>query len=208
MVYLRGTVNNLQKKRERYTPGPVSLSNKVARLQRQVAHITPALNYFIRTETPTSDAVSSFSYQTALINPTGEYVGSTQFRNEITGDTFYNKKLKVIWTGGPDNKIQAMRMVVYSPKLADTVFKPANTKQGFVTIPDPAAFNVYFDEVFQDYESLAPFNWSREIPLRNKLTEYNGSTLERGPIRISLMYLNESDNEAGTLGFQLVTQDK
>ena len=98
MVYLRGTVNQLQAERKRRRAGPPSLANKVARLQRQVAHNTPGLNHFVRTESPDSDVTTGFNYQVANVNPTSEYIGSTQYRTEITGDTFYNKELKLIYT--------------------------------------------------------------------------------------------------------------
>lgn len=209
MVYLRGTANQLQAARKRQRAGPPTLANKVAKLQRQVAHNTPGLNYFLRTESPNSDVSTGFDYQVANVNPTSEYVGSTQYRTEITGDTFYNKRIKIVYTADTD-KISAMRLVVYSPKLADTIFKPQNTPQGFCTVADPAAFNVYFDEVIEMKESLDPLSFSRVIQLYNKMTEYNGgtATLERGPIRITLLYKNTIDANAGVIGYQLTTQDK
>lgn len=215
---LRGTVNNLQQSRgtkRTLRVGPPTLANKIKRLERKVAHNTPGLNYFTRLSNPVSDVISSFNYQVATFSPSDTYVTDPQYRNEITGDTFYNKWLKLMYTddasGTPGSSaVLQMRIVVYSPKLADTIFKPSDTAAGFATLPDPSAFNVYLDETIQDPNSLQALHFSRIIQLRNKVTEYNGSntTMERGPINVTVLFQNTTNNKAGQFGWQLVTQDK
>jgi len=211
---LRGTRS---RRAETLPAVPISLANKVARLSRQVARNKASPNYYGLQVQPVSTATTPFGYQAANVNVTTSYVGSPQFPSDINGDEWYNKMLRLRYTGEPsaidpasNPPIDQFRLVVYSPRLADTVFRPANTRNGFTELPDPAAFIVYWDEVIQNPNSLQPLEWSRNIKLRMRKTIYNrsNSTLETGPIKVTLLYYNGEDNRAGTLGYQLITYDK
>lgn len=204
MPYLRGT----KRYRGESVP-PITLANKVARLQRQVALNSPNPNYFGNSVQLLSTATAPFDFQTANLNVTGEYKASPQFGSEITGDEYYNKLLRLVYTAEVD-QIENFRLVVYSPKLADTVFQPSNTRNGFTSLPDPAAFNVYHDEVIHNPNSIQALEWKRTINLRMKKTTVNRSNgiTEQGPIKVTVLYKNNVSAEGGTLGYQLVTYDK
>lgn len=189
--------------------GPPTLQNELYRLKRKVARITPGLNYFTRTATLSSSEIAPFSYHVVTVTPTEDFIADAAYRTLITGDDFLNKFIKLKYTGNT-TVIQQVRIVVYVPMKPTTLFQPQSDASGFVTIPDPNAFRVLYDSMKVNPNSLQPLHWQHTIQLRNLMTVYNGSssTIEKGNLKICVMYQNLTDELGGVLGWQLVTQDK
>lgn len=205
MPYLRGS------QKPRVYRGPIPLQAQVNALRRRVNANTRALVHE-QGQVEIADTNTTTNYKLHTVDITALLTQGTKFRSNIIGDKFVNKWLKLRINTGPQD-VKAMRVVVYSSLLADTIFSPTQANgSGIVTCPDPGAFFVFYDRFLQNESAL---NYQCEnvwIPLRNIMTTYNGSnnTLERNPIRILFMWetTDPTNLQMGHLGYSHCVQDK
>jgi len=202
MPYLRGT-----KKAAVAKFAAPTIRNELDRLKRQVARNTASPDHFIRIVPLQGE--EGVEFHRIDIPFTTTFTTDAKYRDSITGDKYYNNWIKLKFHS-INPACNALRVVVYSPKVTTAEFIPEQTVTGFVTPPDPAAFRVYYDQMIQNPNSLQPLYMQRLVNLRKTITEFNGSSniLERGNIRICLLVQNSSSQSLGFLGYQLCTTDK
>lgn len=183
---LRGTL-----KRRRNNAQP-TLQNQITSLRRQVERNKPETQYFrIRNNFYSSAATS---VQQLNLNVTETLIGSSDFRNNVTGDLWTNARLDFRTYLTPD--CNQFRIVIYVPKKSGNRFNPS--QYPFVTIPDPTAFTIYHDKTYtRDYDNINSNNTKkphqyvhRFLSLRNMMTKYNSESaiIERGEIIVSIIF--------------------
>lgn len=206
MAYLRGTARNSKL----VYKGPRSLQDQVNYLRKKIKNVTPALVYFHKSVELTDPDVTA-NYKSFQINITADFTSDAKFRNNVIGDEFMNKYLKLRYNSD-GNDVTALRIIVYSSKLGDTIFQPSPNAAGLSTIPDPAAFKVFYDKFLTNENSLANQTENIFVGLRDLVTIYNDSnnTLERNPIRVVVLWqvATATSNTAGTMGYQYCVRDK
>lgn len=178
-MYLRGTVKNFNAPMRRRVP----LDYKLLQLQRQINKQKPELQNF-----RTNDSLTIASgYTVNTLGITDLFAAAAIFDELVLGDKFINERLKMQFHASV--AVIKMRIIVYFTKRTGASFSPASTAAGFVSIPDPAAFQVLHDKVYisgNDTSGMAP---SFNISLKKILTTYNRSsnTLERGDLRVCII---------------------
>lgn len=203
------------------TWNPRSLQNEINVLKRKVGRNTPAPVYF-REDIIGGLYLTNNGFVRDEINVTSTIVQRTDFRNNINGDEWYNNSMKVKLLMEPT--CSTCRVLVYMPLISGNEFAPPLTKEGYLRIPDPAAFTVLSDRYFNRDSiddapagtdpftgSLKVFSWN--VPLRGAKTIYNGSSgvIEKNSIVILVMSIgdNNSNNQnSHRVQYLLQAQDK
>jgi len=175
--YLRGT----KAFQSRRAP---TLANKVDRLSRQVNRQKPEKIHFINN----TNVGHVVGHKTFEADVTRVFIDSTRFRDDITGDKWYNHSLDLRIKF--DAPINALRVIIYTPKRSGTTSAGLTTGfSNFNTPLDPTAFVVHSDRAYNPgYNSAQPF--LKMYTKLNSLTQYNSETdtIDRNNIRIAFLY--------------------
>lgn len=200
MPYLRGSMKKTSYKK-------ASLENKVAKLSRQVARNTAAKEYFRFNSGLTNSLTGYNSFDVSITNLV---TGTSDFRDILNGDKWYNKHL--LLKGLTFEDVSSCRVMVYMPKKAGTFFSPSNNSTGFTQAMDPAAFTVLTDYYLTIHDQSQRATFNKWINLKSAMTTYNesSSALEKGDVRVQIFWFSNAASGAaqGHLGMQLCVQDK
>mgnify|MGYP000608867388 CR=1 FL=1 len=175
--YLRGT----KAFQSRRAP---TLSNKVTRLERQVNRQRPEKIHWI----DSTNTFHALGQKSIDFDVTRLFINSTRFRDDITGDKWYNHSIDLRLKF--DTPINGLRVVIYTPKRSGTTTAGLTTGYTSFTAPlDPTAFIVHLDRAINsNYNSEYPF--LRFYAKLNSLTQYNSEAdiLDRNNIRVAILY--------------------
>lgn len=185
VYYLRGTggrqtTTHLLPRRATQYP----LSARLKRLEREVNKQKPELQQFrINRSTSSIAGVARNDFDV-----TADLVGSADFRDRISGDRWINKSIRVSLDGA-SNALSKVRIIVYSPTRASSLFIPA-TGFEFTQPLDHTAYRVFMDKSFTKAHSTQFLTAAVNCSLRNYETLYNsdGSTEDRNVIRVCLIW--------------------
>lgn len=202
---LRGTVRK-QNERAIYNQRP-TLQNQITRLQSQVARNKPETLYFRSSSDYT--AASLGRYQINIL-PTSSLIGSTEFRNNVTGDKWRN--LTVDFSALLKNTNAVFRIMCYVPKKTGERFTPSSEE--FNRHPDPSAFWVISDEIVTNMNTNSNNasknrGYKKRFNLKGLHTLYNSSSanLEKGEIVISVLGSAASIGSQFEYGWELKYQN-
>lgn len=182
MGYLRGFQSSYTKPTPYRSLPP--LSARLKRLERQVNRQKPELQeYRVNRSTASSAGVAVNDFDV-----TEDLIGHASFRDRISGDRWINKQLRVTLDGA-SNALSKVRIVIYSPTRASSVFIPP-TGFEFTQHPDHTAYRVFADRTFVKPHSTAFLTAKLVASLRNFETLYNtdGTTEDRNTIRVCLIW--------------------
>lgn len=184
MAYLRGT----KAFRARRSP---TLVNKVERIQRQLNRQRPEKIHWINSDSINVPSAQIKHYDVDL---TRSLINSTRFRDDITGDKWYNHSCNLRLKF--NSPILNLRVLVYTPKRSGIVTANlSNSSADYTSILDPTAFIVYLDRYYNaSYNGVEPaLNFYCNC---KSMTSYNSEedVLDRNNIRICFIW------EAATAG--------
>jgi len=176
--YLRGT----KAFQSRRAP---TLVNKVNRLERQVNRQKPETIHWIDSAI-FNNPTASFAF--VDFDVTRLFIDDTRFRDDITGDKWYQHSLKLkLHFNVP---IQGLRVVIYTPKRSGTTNSGlAANSVSWTAILDPTAFKVHLDRYYNST------NTSDEPKLNifttvKSLCQYNSEVdiIDRNNIRVAFLW--------------------
>lgn len=182
---LRGTRKRINKWYN--APRPPTLQNQITSLRRQVNKNRAETLYHRSFGSINSNPGGGLLLTNLL--PTDNLITSGSFRDNVTGDRWVNKVLKLRFYVEPDcNKF---RVVMYIPKKAGNRFTPSN----FCAIPDPSAFTVHRDFLMNTNDrddinrSDTRLSYSPNINFKSRQSVYNSDSgiLERGELVVLIM---------------------
>lgn len=201
---LRGTIKNYRK-REYPTSRPLSLQNKVARLERRVARTFPEKRTFTYSVTSTP---GSSGWHNLDQNITTQLINWSLFRDYVNGDKWINNYLK-FRTVSFGNQCLCARLVVYLPRKANTSVSWSGTATDMSYIFDPSSFTVLYDRQFRKGFNSDNVIGDGYVSLRNMVTTYNSEvpSIEKGDIRMAYIF-NLTTAENQEIVWQLGFQDK
>jgi len=175
MPYLRGT-----KTTAKYVKP--TFQNQLNMLKRQVARNTPAKTYWQNDYSFTAAAgVRGTDCPLSV-----DFIANATYRDNINGDIFKNHWVRLGLT--TPNGVDAVRVIVYTAKKTGQVYNAGTSMATFIRGLDPAAWNIYHDEIYQPVIDGRQ-TFVRKVNLRGVNTIYNASssTLEKGDIRICIV---------------------
>jgi len=177
MAYLRGTKAFTARKAP-------TLVNKVNRLQREVNRQKPEKIHWI----DSANAAHVIGQKSIDVDITRLFIDEARFRDDITGDKWYNHSLDVRLKF--DTPINGLRVVIYTPKRSGTTTAGLTTGyNSFIAPLDPTAFIVHLDRnINSNYNSEYPF--LRFYTKLKALTQYNSEAdiIDRNNIRVAILY--------------------
>lgn len=177
---LRGTYRKEQINKA--LSGRPTLQNQITALRRQVNSQKPETQFyrFSGNHTSTGTAVEQVN-----ILPTGTLIGSTGFRDKVTGDEWSNMALKMKFNWEVD--CEYARVICYVPKKAGDRFAPATFKT--VTHPDPSSFWVIGDFYMNHKDASTNEQTNHYFPLRKLKTIYdsNAASIQRGEVIVTVI---------------------
>lgn len=163
--------------------GRANVNDKLRWLQRQINANKPTVENFRISDTialGTGFTVSNYSFTNTL-------KGSTLFQEYVLGDKFLNMWLKLNLHAAAT--VLKLRIILYYPKRVNVPFAPAATAAGFANLPDPSAYKVVHDKVYQSPYSTAGVQPQISLPLRSLETIVNrtNGVVERNEIRMAVL---------------------
>lgn len=178
--YLRGSLMGIR------TYKKPTLTNKVARLERQVASQKPELHQYPNAYTANSSG-SGFNFLDR--NITRDFIDSSNFRDNVNGDRFRQRGLK-IYLHGLSGAVFNFRVVVYVNRRASTTtFTPTSIGQ----IYDITATDLLYDQPFQKLYNAGQMLHKVYVPM-NRICMYNSDSdiIDKNGIRIVVMWQTTS----------------
>jgi len=176
--YLRGT----KAFRSRKAP---TLANKVNRLERQVNRQKPEKIHHIDSALVT---VPTAQFAHVDKDITRNFVDSTRFRDDITGDKWYNHSLKLkLHFNSP---IFGLRIVIYTPKRSGTTNAGLSASSAsWTAILDPTAFIVHLDRYYNAPDINSEPKLGYYVNLKS-LCQYNSEVdiIDRNNVRVSILW--------------------
>jgi len=159
-----------------------TLQNQLNVLKRQVARNTPSKEYWQNDYT----AVAAMGILGTDIPISVDFIANATYRDNINGDRFANHWLRLGIT--IPNGVDTVRIIVYTAKKTGQVYNAGTSLATFVRALDPAAWNIFHDEIYQPVLDGRQ-TFSRKVKLRGVNTIYNASSsvLERGDIRVAII---------------------
>lgn len=131
------------------------------------------------------------SFEQTTLSVTDTLHGSTDFRDDVTGEKWRNHFLDLRYVG--PNDMSTLRVMIYVPKKPGTTFVPPARKG--VYQPDKNAFWVLYDKS-HDLTVNTESHKHAHVNLRKMISEYasSGSTLEKGEIKITFITAGSTSN--------------
>lgn len=172
---------------------------QLADLRRKVNRNTAETGHFLDTHVFAPASGALLSYPTNL---TADFIGSSTFRDNITGDKWRNKTLHLNILAQPNvGTSPQFRFVIYKPKKAGTSWTPGGGLQPMVAFPDPSAFTLLYDKTWMPNRDGNQPAWKKTIKLES-MTLYNqdSATIEKGELKMLVLAFGA----AGT-SFQVAT---
>lgn len=191
-------------------PGIKSIRNEINVLKRKVGRNTPAPVSFLEFDSVGTFSTTGHSYLVKSITCTADLISRTDFRDCINGDEWYNNFVDLRFLMDP--LVQMAWILVYTPNVASNSFVPSADDDGFLTIPDPAAFRVHSSRTFtrdtledNDGDPYTHKVVQYRVPLRGMKTTYNDSAgiIEKNPFKIMIMVKKGNGTSAGEPGGRL-----
>lgn len=197
MPYLRGS-----KGKAKYASP--TIQNQLTALKRQVNKNKAAPCYFRTALAPAAGAGTSGEG----LDVTGSIASDAQYRNNITGDRWTIKWIKL--SGISDVSNELLRVVVYRPLRTGTTYPLPTTSADCVRILDPASFHVYHDSFVNRSATNADQGYKRFIPI-NTAVVYNVTAttpLEKGDIKMIFFWKKNTANVPHNTSVQICYTDK
>lgn len=187
MANLRGT--RQKKWAAAYAKRP-TYQNQIDALARRVSRQRPETQFFRKSDTIPHASGSGLALYT--ITPTLDQIGAIDFRDNITGDKWRLKGLKMLFDF--DVAITDYRILAYYPKKAGNRFNPLGGVSGFTEIPDPTAFDVLVDKMGGRTNSVHKMHDTIFLSLKNRMVQYNSDStiLEKADLCIAVLYVSSS----------------
>ncbi len=175
-----------------------TLQNQITALKAQVSKNKAETQYFRVSGNHVSGAgtLSTRNYRV-----TDSLINDVNFRDNVTGDKWVNKFLKLRFLAEADCK--ALRIVVYFPKKAGTAFNP--TSFALAAIPDPSSFWVIMDRTITEKDASGKFSTEAFLNLWGKHTLYdsNAGSIERGELIMTVISEQPATTFSYTYGYEL-----
>lgn len=192
---LRGSYKKYAKYQRNTKP---TLQNQITSLKYKVGSLKPETQYFRGVGNHTS---TSGSTEITNLLPTGNLIASSGFRDNVTGDRWVNKFLKLRFVAEPANTL--LRVIVYFPKKPGTRFTPSSFAT--VSIPDPSTMWVLMDKTVTEKDASGKFSFDALINLKGKHTIYdsNSATIERGELIVAVMSAGTATSLQYSYGYEL-----
>lgn len=137
-------------------------------------------------------------------NLTDLFLATTDYRDNILGDTYRNKSLQMRLQTPPE--MTNMRVIIYKPKkvTGSISFGQSNA---FTEIVDPNAFRVFLDRTISPISALNQHHEFR-VNFGNLMTEYNSANtqLEKGVIKI--LFITQGTTQQYRYGYDHKVQNK
>lgn len=179
---LRGTSRKQQRAAFNQRP---TLQNQITALKAQVSRNKPETQYY---RVSGSYSAPSAGIKITNIPITTDLIGSSSFRDNVTGDKWRNLMTKFKLTVGSSN-IGAIRVLCYVPKTAGDRFAPASNE--FTEFPDPSAFWVLSDDLLQkpndDANTSKVYSKAYNYKGMHTLYNSNAASLEKGECVITVI---------------------
>jgi hypothetical protein len=183
---------------------PSANSLAIRKLQRQVAlNIPEVINFYQNlTVTPASAA-----WRNHNIDLTNNFVGSTNYRDDITGEQFRNKRLQINFTF--PYSYYYVRIVLYRSHRPGAVLPLSNTETDFTRVFDPDAYTIYVDRQIAPFKAQNSHAQPRlNVNLKGLLTKFNSlnTTIEAGHLRMAVIHTGSTD--PFSYGYEHAIQNK
>jgi hypothetical protein len=160
-----------------------TLQNQISALRAKVNSQKPETQHY----QVANNHISGGTVATETVNllPTSSLIGSTNFRQNVTGDKWTNIALRFKLNLEPDAKMA--RIICYVPKKTGDRFSPGS--YATTTIPDPSSFWVISDSYVNPDTTAQNTCITRNFNLKKMKTIYdsNTTTLERGEIVVAII---------------------
>jgi len=206
---LRGTRNRVNKWQN--ASQKITLQNQISSLRRQVNKNKAETLYYRRDGE--IDGQTTTGIETHNLVPTQNLIANSNFRNDVTGDRWINKFLKLKFYLEPD--CHSFRIIAYIPKKTGQRFTPSR----MTTFPDPSAFTILRDKLItkttaDDIDRISSRQaYTTTINLRDRQTVYNSTnaTLEKGELVVTILSrgsANGSENKQYDYSYELIYQNK
>lgn len=181
----------------RYVRPSPNLLPRIRRLEAELSRQRPELQQFRANAFLTTTAIIANDYD---LNVTQVFIDDADFRDKVTGDKWYNKKLN-IRLNSLDAGIAKVRVIVYIPQNTDSTLTLTAGYQ-YTQIPDSTAWKILHDACYDKPYSTALFYRNIHVNLGNALTLYNSdaSLLDKNPIKCKFIW--QSTN---TTAFRVTT---
>lgn len=175
-----------------------TLQNQITALKAQVSKNKAETQYFRSAGDHVSGAAG---VETTHYLITDSIVNSSGFRDNITGDKWVNKFLKLRFVGNDDCNL--LRILIYFPKKAGTSFSPSSHKR--TAIPDPSSFWVVMDRTITEKDASGKFSTEAFLNLLGKHTLYdsNASSIERGELIMTVISEGAPSSTLYSWGYEL-----
>lgn len=170
MAALRGTWRKQQINKA--LAGRPTLQNQITSLRRQVNSQKPETQFYRFQGNHTSLGTD---VEQVNILPTATLIGSTGFRDKVTGDEWSNMALKMKFN--MTDSCEYARIICYVPKKSGDRFAPSTFST--VTHPDPSSYWVISDTyVNHTGSSNNNKSISKYFPLKKLKTIYDSNAVE------------------------------
>ncbi len=186
--YLRGTAN--KKWAASYAKRP-TLQNQITSLRRQVNNQKPETQWLRVNGTMPAIAAAGL----VTITPLLTQIAATDFRDQVLGDRWKVKGLKMIFDTDP--QVNGYRVVLYRCKRAGTTWNPLATSSPFTDIPDPTAFTVIQDRIYGRDHTTHKQPTIHNMRFTSHIRyDSNTTVLEAGDFKVAVIYY--TDTSSGT----------
>lgn len=179
-----------------------TLQNQINALKAQVSKTKPETQHFRVSGSVISggSTVTQPEQRNHLVTET--LIGSTNFRNNVTGDQWVNKALELRVVKHPDCNF--MRVIVYVPKTPGTRFSP--TSNEFTDTLDPSSYWVLSDFTLTKTYGSGYSSHTQYVSFKGLKTIYdsNVGNVEKGEIVISTITDGSPADKMYEYGYRLM----